>query len=137
VDKLAEVISRSLGVSLDDTANKIKQIPKTVDVAVNVTENVTRSAGSQALEGFQGGTDGFRNFGKGTPVMLHGWEAVIPREAASQGGGALPAGGGGPTIIINAQGAFFDTPESQQRLADKVSAALTSKYGLSNKYRAA
>jgi hypothetical protein len=42
-----------------------------------------------------------------------------------------------PAIVINAQGAFFDTPESLQRLANKVSDALTAKFSLMGKLRAA
>ena len=94
---------------------------------VNYKQKTSGSApAAEELEGFAQGTDGYRDFGKGTPVILHGVEAVIPRDGKSNNGPDLD-GGGGPTIIINAQGAFFDTPESQQRLADKVSAALTSR----------
>jgi hypothetical protein len=54
------------------------------------------------------GTDGFVNFGKGTPVILHGWEAVVPRDAANAtvtGGGAATAlGGGMMTVIVEADG---------------------------------
>ena len=39
------------------------------------------------------------------------------------------------TIVINAQGAFFDTPGDLQRLADKVNAALTAKHGMTNRLR--
>jgi hypothetical protein len=77
-------------------------------------------------QGFAGGTHGqFLNFGAGTPVVLHGWEAVVPR------GEALA-----PSIVINAQGAFFDTPGDLQRLADRVNDALTAKFGLQNMLRA-
>jgi hypothetical protein len=41
------------------------------------------------------------------------------------------------TVVINAQGAFFDTPGDLQRLAEKVNDALTAKYGLTNRARAA
>ena len=41
------------------------------------------------------------------------------------------------TIVVNAQGSFFDTPGDLQRLADKVNAALTAKHGLTNRARAA
>jgi hypothetical protein len=36
---------------------------------------------------------------------------------------------GAPTVIVNAQNSFFDTPTGQQRLAGKVSAALLSSSG--------
>jgi len=50
---------------------------------------------------------------------------------------ASPASTTSAPIIINAQGAFFDTPESLQRLASKVSDALTAKYAVMGKLRAA
>jgi hypothetical protein len=76
---------------------------------------------SETLDGFQKGT-GFRDFGSGTPVMLHNSEAVIPlQSAAGQVMSALfdqnlkpkmsamtgildrveGAAGGGGTVIVN------------------------------------
>jgi hypothetical protein len=74
--------------------------------------------------------------------MLHGWEAVVPREesgafatvAAAPMMAAVAAPG--PTIVINAQGALFDSPSDLQRLADRVNDALTAKYGIRNAMRA-
>lgn len=140
VDRLAEVISRSLGVALENTGNQIKNIPKQVDVEVRYKQTVTGQAPNmeapEEVEGFASGTNGFRNFGAGTPVILHGWEAVVPRTGRSQPGPGL-TDDGGTTIVINAQGAFFDTPGSLQQLADRVDAALSARHGLKNKRRAA
>lgn len=144
---------------IDSSSSKIKSMPRQVDVGVvyhdpgfdtrqREVEVVYRSSGTEGIEGYQGGTDGFRNFGAGTMVMLHGWEAVVPREEAkSTGGGSLAllgAGGGGEAgvtevvqITINAQGALFDTPGSLQQLADRVERALDARHGLKNKRRAA
>ena len=140
VKKLTDAIARGLGLA-------ITNVPP-LDVKGNVTWNVppipTPGAGVP-MESYQEGTDGFRNFGAGTPAMLHGWEAVVPRDESS--GLLAPstastllgpsAAGGAATIVVNAQGAFFDTPGDLQRLADKVNDALTAKYGLRYMVRAA
>ena len=137
VKELTDSISRSLGIA-------IKNVPD-VKVKGSVEWDVGDPSKSQqgaGLEGFARGTDGFRDFGTGTPVMLHGVEAVIPRDQASSAvvaGGSLASttAAAAPPIIINAQGAFFDTPDSLQRLATKVSDALTAKYSVMGKLRAA
>ena len=138
VDQLATVISRSLGTAISDTTYKINQMPRHVGVEVEYSTRgsaVPVSTPAPDLEQYQNGTDGFRDFGAGTPVMLHGLEAVVPFDRS--GGGAPSGEGGAPTVIVNAQGAFFDTPGSVQQLADKVGAALSAKYGLTHRMRAA
>jgi hypothetical protein len=154
IQKLTDAISvglyNSLGASAgaaSKLATDIKGIPdKTVhvDVEGTVKWNVPPTpdlARGVDIPGYQSGTDGYRNFGAGTPVMLHGWEAVVPRGEnvgpPLLAGEPTEAGGGDTNIIIQAQGAFFETPDSLQRLADKVSQALTAKYALTNKFRAA
>jgi hypothetical protein len=37
--------------------------------------------GKRQIRGFNNGTDGFVNFGAGTPVTLHGSEAVVPENS--------------------------------------------------------
>jgi hypothetical protein len=158
VEKLSKVIASSLGVAIDDTTDKINKIPKSVDVAVKYTESQTPTSpfNRKPIEGYQHGTDGFRDFGAGTPVMLHGWEAVVPRaqasepgavpgllSAASSGGGASASaglgGGGEQAVVINidARGALFNDPGSDQRLADRIEQALNAKHGLTHRRRAA
>lgn len=136
VEKLADVLSRSLGTAIDTTTKKIKGIPDTIDVGVNYTENAPKGPDGKKLPGYATGTDGkFVDFGAGTLAMLHGKEAIVPEGAvrsASVGGNSASV-----TINVNAQGAFFDTPGDLQRLADKVNDALTAKYGLTNRLRAA
>jgi hypothetical protein len=137
VGKLTDAISRSLGLAI----REIPQPKVTGQVTWDVAPIPSQPHGNEPIESYQKGTDGFKNFGAGTPVMLHGWEAVVPREesgafATVTPGGAAPAAAL-PAIIINAQGAFFDTPESLQRLASKVGDALTAKYSVMGKLRAA
>jgi len=137
VKELTDSISRSLGIA-------IKNVPD-VKVKGSVEWDVGDPSKSQqgaGLEGYAKGTGGFRDFGTGTPVMLHGVEAVVPKDQASSavvaGGAFAPATAAAPAaIVINAQGAFFDTPDSLQRLATKVSDALTAKYSVMGKLRAA
>jgi len=138
VKTLTDVIARSLGVAIQNIPS-----PKvTGQVTWNVAPIPSQPSGGQPLESYQSGTGGFKNFGAGTPVMLHGWEAVVPREESGAFATVSGAGGGtaasalAPSIVINAQGAFFDTPGDLQRLADRVNDALTAKYGLRNAMRA-
>jgi hypothetical protein len=133
VHKLTEAISRGLNPA-------IASIPAVRPPSL--AENPAyRSLGpGMGYVQLQQGTHGFRNFGAGTPAMLHGWEAVVPRDDANatvHGGlGGAPAAVAA-SVVINAQGAFFDTPDSLQRLATKVSDALTAKYSVMGKLRAA
>ena len=135
VKLLTDAISRGLGLAIANVP------PLNVPVTYQDPGPVKGHAGAtQPLQSYQGGTDGFKNFGAGTPVMLHGWEAVVPRGEANatvSSGGASPLAAAAPTVIVNAQGAFFDTPDSLQRLAEKVSTALTAKYSVMAKLRAA
>jgi len=139
VSKLTDAISRSLGLA-------IKNVPDLVikgKVVYEESDVPAPRGGGQELPAYAEGTDGFRNFGKGTPVMLHGWEAVVPRDDAGSfatvaGAPVMAAAAAAPvtSIVINAQGAFFDTPGDLQRLADRVNDALTAKHGLRNQMRA-
>jgi hypothetical protein len=142
VKRLTDAIARGLGIAIQE----IPQPQITGQVSWNVAPIPAAPnppPAGEEVESYQRGTGGFKNFGAGTPVMLHGWEAVVPREASgafatvSDGGGAATAAAAAPTIVINAQGAFFDTPDSLQRLATKVSDALTAQHSVMRKLRAA
>lgn len=139
VQKLTDLLGRSLGQAVESTTDKIKRIPSKVPVEIRYTESgAVPQEGTGKIPGYATGTGGFVDFGAGTLAMLHGREAVVPESALAHGG-ALggPSLGGAVNVTINAQGAFFDTPGDLQRLATKVNDALTAKYGLSNRNRAA
>ena len=151
VTKLTDAIARGLGLAIENIPQptitgkvswEVDDIP-TGGLAGMAARAQARAAGSAPVESYQQGTEGqFKNFGAGTPVMLHGWEAVVPREesgafatVSGAGASATPAAAAA-SIVINAQGAFFDTPGDLQRLADRVNDALTAKFGLRNAMRA-
>jgi 23S rRNA pseudoU1915 N3-methylase RlmH len=144
VKDLTTVISRSLGVALDDTRQQLLTMPTTLGVDVHYNDpGFTPSGGASVtgteaqtvdVPGYATGTNGnFLDFGRGSLVMLHNKEAVVPQGQSVGSSDAAP----GVTVIVNAQGAFFDTPDSMLRLADKVNEALTTKYGLTHPLRAA
>jgi hypothetical protein len=139
VHRLTDAISRGLGTAIENVPD--------VKVKGSIDWNATppempgyKSLGpGMGYVQLQQGTHGFRNFGSGTPAMLHGWEAVVPRDDANatvHGSlGGTPAAAA-TSVVINAQGAFFDTPGDLQRLADRVNDALTAKFGMRNAMRA-
>jgi len=161
--------TEELGPVVKDLVGSIDKLVKSLQAYIDITNPATKAAAAfadeleragrapnnpntpgtghaqprPAVASYQEGSGGFRNFGAGTLAMLHGWEAVVPRDDAGAAfatvRGAAPAAiaAGATTVVINAQGAFFDTPGDLQRLADKVNAALTAKFGLSTSMRAA
>jgi hypothetical protein len=145
VKDLTTVISRSLGVAIDDTRQSLMSMPTTLGVNVvyndpgfkgTQTVDVNANATTVDVPGYATGTNGnFLDFGRGSLVMLHNKEAVVP--AGQSAGPSQSAPQQAVTVIVNAQGAFFDTPDSMLRLADKVNEALTAKYGLTHPLRAA
>jgi len=137
VEKLTNTIVKSLTPAIED----VPSLPA-VDVYRGGNDPGLIGRGNK-MPAYATGTDGYVNFGKGTPVMLHGWEAVVPKgdsaSLATVAGGAMAAGSPAVNVnvVMNNQGAFFDTPDSLQRLAARVSDALTAKFSVMGKLRAA
>jgi len=107
VEKLADSISRSLGIAIDNVPD--------VEVQGRVIWNVDEIPQSTApvgpgLEEFDRGSNGFRNFGAGTPVMLHGWEAVVPKDqpgsfaTVAASAASSPVAAGGITVVLEQDG---------------------------------
>jgi hypothetical protein len=142
VQQLSNVLAKSLGVELERTADRVEAIPDEVNVQVKYDDPGPPRHSGTSVPGYQGGTGGkFVDFGAGSLVMLHGREAVVPESTVRPAGlsptAAVAGSSAGVTIIINANGSFFDTPGDLQRLAAKVNEALTAKYGQTNRLRAA
>jgi multidrug efflux pump subunit AcrA (membrane-fusion protein) len=71
-------------INLATTPWTVSFPPINVPVADSYAEYIKTHPGARA-PGYAEGTGGFVNFGKGTPVVLHGWEAVVPRDEAASG----------------------------------------------------
>jgi len=106
VGELTDAISRGLGLAIENIPQP--EVTGTVRWHVEGIPQVNDRPGGGAAPEYAKGTDGFKNFGAGTPVILHGWEAVVPRDQANAtvtgGGGAAALGGGMMTVIVEADG---------------------------------
>jgi hypothetical protein len=80
---------------------------------------------------FASGTDGYQNFGTGTPAMLHGWEKVTPL-------GAAEGGGAGGAVVVNVSGVLLsNNPAAREELRRFVSETLTDSLKRSRKFSTA
>ena len=144
VQKLSDVLIRSLGGAVDDTTKRINKIPDKIKIDVEYDDDGYKPKGSKSVPGYQGGTDGkFVDFGAGTLVMLHGREAVVPETQASLplltpalGTGAAAAGQPPIVVSIDARGALFG-PGSELELARLIERALSNSFNLKHTVRAA
>jgi len=105
VGELTDAISRGLGLAIENIPQP--EVTGTVRWHVEGIPQVNDRIGGGAAPEYAKGTDGFKNFGAGTPVILHGWEAVVPRDQANAtvtGGGGAALGGGMMTVIVEADG---------------------------------
>jgi hypothetical protein len=67
--------------------NAANSIPRDISVNIRTIDSTDLEHRGGEIEGFAGGSKGFRNFGRGTLAMLHGVEAVIRPGDAVPGGG--------------------------------------------------
>jgi len=107
VSELTDAISRGLGLAIENIPQP--EVTGTVRWHVEGIPQVNDRPGGGLAPEYAKGTDGFVNFGKGTPVILHGWEAVVPRDQANAtvtggGGAGAQLGGGMMTVIVEADG---------------------------------
>lgn len=103
-------LTRALGGAVDEADNLAKDREATITVRTNFdTSDVPNSSDFpvfQEAEGFAEGTKGWRNFGAGTPAVLHGIEAVVtPDQVGSlNAAGAAASDGSEPSLTINFNG---------------------------------
>jgi len=100
VEKLTNAIARGLGLAIENVpdVNVEGRVTWRVD---DVPASSTMPVGPE-LEAYARGTGGYMNFGTGTPVILHGWEAVVPKgDAASLATITSPVLTGSSTIAGN------------------------------------
>lgn len=111
VKRLTDAIARGLGLALDTVADQVTNFP---DLNADVQFNIPDMPVYPMAAGAVGRVD--------RPTLFLAGEAG-PEDFAFSGAHRSFGGGGGSQvqIVVNAQGAFFDTPASRQRLAKMVS----------------
>lgn len=110
VADILEAVAKKMGVEIPEAAKAGAQGVQdafdgvSVDIPINYTPSGVPGVPGipPEVSSFQAGTNGFVNFGDETLALLHGWEAVVPKEAGGY------TGLGGDTFIISPS--FNDNP---------------------------
>ncbi|HXG69670.1 MAG TPA: hypothetical protein VNJ04_03550 [Gemmatimonadaceae bacterium] len=85
--------------------------------AARMNRNAADAKG-MTIPGFATGTDGYQNFGAGTPVMLHGWEKVTPKGSG---------GGDGTIINVHVNAPVANPAQAGREIANAIVAAQRAK----------
>lgn len=140
IAKLQDVISALSGVKAmsDEVAASAPESGPAMPsgIMANIQDNPFNDGAviGQALEGFAGGSGGFRDFGRGTFAQLHGREEIVTQakgaSIAEMVGNALAAvtgGGGGSGAVLNlapgaivVQGAGKNADQIAMEIAPKI-----------------
>ena len=109
--KMSELIDTLIGpesvkAALIEAGHEVRNLPDgSIDVKVNfekgkIPEWADPNFDWESSETFARGSGGFRDFGRGTPAILHGREAVVPESQA----GAFAQqvlGGGSDDVLVD------------------------------------
>ena len=138
VESAMDSASLSASGGLDDIASKMAELPSTKDITINVRFNSQglprNDDGSIDYDGdptnsFARGSRGIRDFGGGTPAMLHGEEAVLTKDqlnafmatamqaGRSSGGAGDQAGRGDGEPIVLENHLYLDGQELRDWMA--------------------
>jgi gas vesicle protein len=115
IEKIDAMVSALLGIPSDVTTTVTTHHKNTYDGQAR-NDDGSPDYDGDASNSFREGTRGFVNFGAGTLAMLHGWEAVVPRDAVR----SSDIMGGGATINVYPQFEenALQTYEHRQQLRD-------------------
>lgn len=112
-------LTRALGGAVDEAENLAQDREATITVRTNFdTSDAPTSSDFPVFEGAEGfatGTKGWRNFGAGTPAVLHGIEAVVTPDQvntlARQPNAYASDAGATPSVVINFNGSVIAATE--------------------------
>jgi len=89
------------------------------DAASPLQGKGVRRSGTHAALSFANGSNGYQDFGSGTPAMLHGVEKVVPLGKS---------GGDGATVHITVNASGLDSPAARQAIADQIDQVMRSRF---------